>query len=216
MTSEYVGVVDALPYFDKGYDDPGIREAAALLVEEEMKRYRPTKNYLEHLPSLSGPVQPKFETDMMKAEYDRLANRLPMELLSMKRYELPPPPAGKMTDVKAWQDAMENAEAQLEHQATRIKNLELMAEYGCNAWKQFNDILENDLRIHEKRLLEIRRQIQDINWQRKQEQTTAGTRLKELEETWVGLVGKNYEIEQAILDLERDLGLESAATTLDH
>ncbi|CAL8107235.1 unnamed protein product [Calicophoron daubneyi] len=156
MTTEYVGVVDALPYFDKGYDDPGIREAAALLVEEEMKRYRPTKNYLEHLPTLSGPVQPKFETEVMRAEFDRLSNRLPMELLSMKRYELPPPPAGKMTDVKAWQDAMENAEAQLEHQATRIKNLELMADYGCNAWKQYNKVLENDLQTHEKRLLELK------------------------------------------------------------
>ncbi|KAF8567210.1 hypothetical protein P879_08561 [Paragonimus westermani] len=214
MTSaEYVGVVDALPYSDKGYDDPGIREAAALLVEEEMKRYRPTKNYLEHLPTLSGPVQPKFESEIMKAEYDRLANRLPMELLSMKRYELPPPPAGKMTDVKAWQDAMENAEAQLEHQATRIKNLELMTEYGCNAWKQYNSVLENDLQRHEKRLLELRRRIQEINWQRKQEQTAAGARLKELEETWVGLVGKNYEIEQAIMDLERELELEGPLST---
>ncbi|KAF7241686.1 hypothetical protein EG68_10789 [Paragonimus skrjabini miyazakii] len=214
MTSaEYVGVVDALPYSDKGYDDPGIREAAALLVEEEMKRYRPTKNYLEHLPTLSGPVQPKFESEIMKAEYDRLANRLPMELLSMKRYELPPPPAGKMTDVKAWQDAMENAEAQLEHQATRIKNLELMTDYGCNAWKQYNSVLENDLQRHEKRLLELRRRIQEINWQRKQEQTAAGARLKELEETWVGLVGKNYEIEQAIMDLERELELEGPLST---
>ncbi|TPP64372.1 Pre-mRNA-splicing factor SPF27 [Fasciola gigantica] len=205
---EYTAVVDALPYFDKGYDDPGIREAAALLVEEEMKRYRPTKNYLEHLPSLTGPFVPKFETEIMKAEFDRLSNRLPMELLSMKRYELPPPPAGKMTDVKAWQDAMENAEAQLEHQATRIKNLELMAQYGCNAWKQYNSVLEKDLQLHEKRLLEIRRRIQEINWRRKQEQTTAGKKLAELEETWVGLVGKNYEIEQAILELERNLGLE--------
>ncbi|CAI2723986.1 unnamed protein product [Schistosoma spindalis] len=155
MTSEHIGVVDALPYFDKGYDDPGIREAAALLVEEEMKRYRPTKNYLEHLPSLSGPIQMKFETEVMKAEFDRLSNRLPMEMLSMKRYELPPPPAGKMTDVKAWQDAMENAEAQLEHQATRIENLELMADYGCNAWKQYNNVLESSLQIYEKELLEI-------------------------------------------------------------
>ncbi|VDP90447.1 unnamed protein product [Echinostoma caproni] len=55
-----------------------------------------------------------------------------------------------------------------------------------------------------------KRRIQEINWRRKQEQTTAGQRLTELEETWVGLVGKNYEIEQAILELERNLGLDSA------
>ena len=35
--------IDALPYYDHGYDEPGVREAAVKLVEEEMQRYRPTK-----------------------------------------------------------------------------------------------------------------------------------------------------------------------------
>uniref|UniRef100_A0A672KTV4 Pre-mRNA-splicing factor SPF27 n=1 Tax=Sinocyclocheilus grahami TaxID=75366 RepID=A0A672KTV4_SINGR len=43
--------VDALPYFDQGYDAPGVRGAAAALVEEETRRYRPTKNYLSYLPT---------------------------------------------------------------------------------------------------------------------------------------------------------------------
>ena len=42
-------VVDALPYIDLGYDEPGVREAALALVEEETRRYRPTKNYLEQV-----------------------------------------------------------------------------------------------------------------------------------------------------------------------
>jgi pre-mRNA-splicing factor SPF27 len=42
--------VDALPYFDQGYEEPGVREEAARLVEEETRRYRPTRNYLEYLP----------------------------------------------------------------------------------------------------------------------------------------------------------------------
>lgn len=50
-----------------------------------------------------------------------------------------------------------------------------------------------------------RRKVQEINWQRKQEQTKAGETLTRLEEEWVTLVGKNYEIEQAILDLEQEL-----------
>ena len=36
-------MVDALPYYDQGYDEPGVREAAIALVEEETRRYRPTK-----------------------------------------------------------------------------------------------------------------------------------------------------------------------------
>lgn len=56
---------------------------------------------------------------MMRSEFDRLQQRLPMEIMSMKRYELPPPPAGKLTDMSAWNECLENSMAQLEHQATR-------------------------------------------------------------------------------------------------
>jgi len=55
----------------------------------------------------------------MRTEFDRLQQRLPMETMSMKRYELPPPPAGKLTDMSAWNECLENSMAQLEHQATR-------------------------------------------------------------------------------------------------
>lgn len=35
------------------------------------------------------------------------------------RYELPQPSAGKMTDISAWTDCVDNSQAQLEHQALR-------------------------------------------------------------------------------------------------
>ena len=44
-------VIDALPYFDRGYDEPGVREAAIELIEKEMHKFPPTKNYLENLPA---------------------------------------------------------------------------------------------------------------------------------------------------------------------
>ena len=76
--------LDALPYFDKGYDDPGVREAvsadkqliipfnahhhqAMQLVEEETKRYRPTKNYIEFLQ----PPKSTFEVNTYKQEFNR-------------------------------------------------------------------------------------------------------------------------------------------------
>ena len=60
-----------------------------------------------------------LQTEIMKSEFERLQARLPMDMLSMKRYELPQPPAGKMTDVSAWNECVENSQAQLEHQALR-------------------------------------------------------------------------------------------------
>jgi pre-mRNA-splicing factor SPF27 len=56
----------------------------------------------------------------MRSEFERMQQRQPMDVLSMKRYELPPPPAGKMTDIAAWTECVENSMAQLEHQATRF------------------------------------------------------------------------------------------------
>ncbi|XP_056585428.1 pre-mRNA-splicing factor SPF27 [Triplophysa dalaica] len=194
--------VDALPYFDQGYDAPGVREAAAALVEEETRRYRPTKNYLSYL---STPDFSTFETEIMKNEFERLAARQPMELLSMKRYELPAPSSGQKNDITAWQDSVNNSMAQLEHQAVRIENLDLMAQYGTNAWKVFNDNLAVMIENAQKELQKVRKQIQDLNWQRKNDQLAGGTKLRELESNWVSLVSKNYEIERAIVHLENEI-----------
>ncbi len=56
---------------------------------------------------------------MLKTEFERISNRQPMEMLSMKRYEVPIPSAGKLNDVTAWQDCFDNAKTQLEHLAVR-------------------------------------------------------------------------------------------------
>ena len=41
-----------------------------------------------------------------------------------------------------------------------------------------------------------------MNWSRKNKQTQVGEKLRQLESQWVGLVSKNFEIEQAIVHLE--------------
>lgn len=53
------------------------------MVEEECRRYRPTKNYLEN----AGPEpSTAFETSALQREMERVQQRLPMEPLSMKRF----------------------------------------------------------------------------------------------------------------------------------
>ncbi|GAB0094878.1 Pre-mRNA-splicing factor SPF27 [Sergentomyia squamirostris] len=194
--------VDALPYIDQGYDSAGVREAAIAMVEEECRRYRPTKNYLEHLPPLDTT---SFETPAMTHEFERLQNHLPMETLSMKRYELPPPPPGKLSELTAWQDSISNSMAQLEHQSVRTINLELMLEYGCEAWKSYLDCLLHMQAKSQNRLQELQKEIQEVNWNRKSKQLQAGEKLRALEAQWVMLVSKNYEIEQVCAKLEEEI-----------
>ncbi|XP_071841276.1 pre-mRNA-splicing factor SPF27-like [Apostichopus japonicus] len=194
--------IDALPYYDQGYDEPGIKEAAYALIEEETRRYRPTKNYLELLTPID---QLPFETELLKREFERMSSRLPMESLSMKRYELPPPPIGRQNDHSAWTECVENSMAQLEHQAERVANLELLSKYGSLTWRIHNDLLTKMLDCAQKQLQALRKQIQEINWNRKNDQMEAGKTLKVLQESWVKLVTKNYEIERACQDLEQEL-----------
>lgn len=97
------------------------------------------------------------------------------------RYELPPPPQNKLSDPNAWFECVENSYAQLEHQAARIVNLEIMSEYGSNAWRLFIQILKTMLDEAEKQLDRITRQIQAVNLNRKSEQTMTGEKLKSLE-----------------------------------
>ncbi|CAF0994303.1 unnamed protein product, partial [Brachionus calyciflorus] len=40
-------LVDALPYIDAGYDEPEVKQMVFSLIEEECRRYKPSKNYLE-------------------------------------------------------------------------------------------------------------------------------------------------------------------------
>lgn len=63
-----------------------------------------------------------------------------------------------------------------------IQNLELLQEYGSTVWKGSNEILVRLLNTAQEQLQEIRKKIQDINWQRKNEQIEAGTKLKTLED----------------------------------
>lgn len=77
-----------------------------------------------------------------------------------------------MTDISAWNEAVDNSQAQLEHQALRwllcrhlqfnviairrIMNLELMSEYGSESWKVYNETLQRMVELAQKQLVEIR------------------------------------------------------------
>ena len=110
-----------------------------------------------------------------------MEQRQPMDMLSMKRYELPEPAPSKQADVMAWIETLENSFAQLEHQAARIDNLELMSEYGPNVWRMYNKTLKTLFDQAEKQLEEVKKQILNVNLTRKNEQLVVSSKLKGLE-----------------------------------
>lgn len=206
-------VVDALPYFDQGYDDPTVRQAAKALVDEEIKRLRPSNKYLDNLPSLKLN---EFETDMMASEFELISKSTQRESLNMKRYELPAPPPSKMNEVNAWNDCIDNSLAQLEHQTVRAINLDLTLEYGCDAWKGFLETLTVTLAKEQKILENVKTNVNIVNQRRKDKQLEAGTRLKALEAQWVALVSKNYDIEEVLSKLEKHIQNQPDESAINH
>lgn len=78
-------------------------------------------------------------------------------------------------------------------------------DYGCEAWKSYLEVLVQMVNDAQKQLQHLRKQIQEVNWQRKSMQTQGGEKLRALEAQWVGFVSKNYEIEQACVYLEEEM-----------
>merc|ERR1712099_73909 len=126
------------------------------LVQEEMQRYRPTKDYLENLPSADPDV---FLTDLMKNEMKRIKEKKTMELLSTERYNLPAPTPGLRHDPEAWIQSVQNSRAQLEHQLVRIENLRLMEDYGSEAWLKYNETLDKLVTDAQNKLQSLRKEI---------------------------------------------------------
>lgn len=132
--------VDALPYADTLPED--WRAGVDQLINEEMRRMskRP-KDYL-------AEMAPAYELDfkgcpMLAKEFKRVVGgESGMAPPDSTRYELAPPPKSKRNDENAWQVAVANARAQLEHQALRIQNLELASKFAPNAWRAHNASLE--------------------------------------------------------------------------
>lgn len=107
--------VDALPYIDRQYNDPALKAQVDALVAAEMASFKP-KDYLEPWPS----HEPNFEhTQLLEGEWMRLCEKQPMPKMDMSRYSLDPPPAPQQNDLGAWERAVQNARAQVEHQANR-------------------------------------------------------------------------------------------------
>jgi hypothetical protein len=70
-----------------------------------------------------------------------------MEPMDLRRYQLPGPVHGRMTDPAAWRAAVDNSSAQLEAQRVRGVNLDAMIEYGPEMWRRHCGQLEYTMKV---------------------------------------------------------------------
>lgn len=194
-------LVDALPYIDGQYNDPTIKAQVHALIAEEMKTFKPEKDYLEGMED----YEPDFEpTQLLQSEWMRVSEGAPMSKMDTSRYQLDAPPPSLQRDPAEWKRAVDNAKAQLENQATRLTNLELLQAHGAKLWVAQCASLEGSANLIEKTGAEMTSKIDALNRKRKAEQLQAAPALQSMQSEWVGLVKKNLEIESQTLVLEAE------------
>lgn len=158
------------------------------------------------------------DNPLLAAELQRAAAGEKLDAVSFDRYNLNAPAPTQRGDPAAWRDALANAHAQLEQQHNRLLNLELLLKFGPRTWRAHNEAVAAHVARLQAALAQTRAAVDDLNRERKLQQTAAGRELRQLEGDYVALVRKNAEIEAACSALEAEgaalrlaLGPEAAA-----
>ncbi|EIN13609.1 breast carcinoma amplified sequence 2 [Punctularia strigosozonata HHB-11173 SS5] len=192
-------IFDALPYYDNELEQfPALRQK----VEQELAREGKPPETLH--PRVPPPVELFVNNPLLQEEIRRVEAREPLQPLDTLRYQLPAPTSTPGSD-EEWQAALKNAQAQLEHQKIRQTNLALLQQYGSNAWRIHNYLLEATAKKAEKDLEELKQMTTELNRERKNFQTRLGAELTSLETRWTELISTVLQIEMANVALEAEL-----------
>lgn len=175
---------------------------------------RSASDYLDEIPQMpsirSGDDGPRmlYEQDVERVGQLIEASRdgtiaVPFsDGVDLERYNLPRPQGDDENRVEAWEAALDNARAQLEHQKTRIVNLQLLLKHGPTSWRAHNEVLSTMAGQIEEKLQILQGDITHINKERKIEQLTVGSELENLKNTYFYLVEKNMQLNAACSELE--------------
>ncbi|KAI0307554.1 breast carcinoma amplified sequence 2 [Multifurca ochricompacta] len=182
---------DSLPYYDNDLElHPILREKVQHELAVETQRIQQEALH----PRVPPPLDLFVNNPLLATELGRVGARNPLAAIDTSRYQL----ASSRTPSsdEEWKTALDNVHAQLEHQRIRHNNLALLQQYGSNAWRIHNHLLEADAKEAEKLLEELKDQTTNLNRDRK---NTQGR--------WTELISSILQIEMANVALEGEIEL---------
>lgn len=183
---------DSLSYIDNEYDNPIVKAYVDSMIKSEMASMpNSSKDYLAKLPSLPKLVY-------------SVSNHAPVEI-DMKRYELPAPEPPADNSIQGWNAAVSNAKSQIENQSNRLLNLELSEKNSSAVWLHYNSILEQSEKFLLKRNEDLYKQINDINYDRKETQENVKAELDKILRRRDESIMKSWHIEVTCKHMENSL-----------
>jgi len=192
-------IYDSLPYYDNDLERyPNLKE----IVEKEFAK-EPKPPATLH-PKAPPEINLFANNPLLAAEMIRVEKQEPLNALDTSRYQVPAP-LGKDATVEDWEKAVKNARAQMEHQGLRASNVSLLQNYGANAWRVHNYLLEADAVLLEKQAEELKERVTDINRSRKNFQLKLGEQLTAQERKWTESISTILQLELANSALESEI-----------
>lgn len=131
----------------------------------------------------------------------RISKHIKMPPIDKTRYDIHS--SAVPETLASTQAAIVNLKARSEELNKSFVDLELLKEFGANAWLRHAEFCEAmDMARRVERLAAVEAQITEINICRKKEQESVRDEIERLEEKWWKMVRKNNEIETACKVLE--------------
>lgn len=182
--------------------DPEITEAERQGAKALITRDLPNNHTTTPHPSLA-PLSATDFSEILRQEIDRVAAGGPRQQgIDVSRYEAPDGPAGE-SDEAAMRQALRTAYISSTFLSDRNTNLQLLDEFGKNAWLIGNSQTEEILQGLERELAGLKSETEKINQARKAAQEHSKGELLTLQENWKRGIGKILEIQVASDQLRR-------------
>ncbi|KAI0034940.1 breast carcinoma amplified sequence 2 [Vararia minispora EC-137] len=194
---------DALPYYDDDLERfPILRERVQHEIAVEVQKLQQVHGDRLH-PHVPPDLDLFKEHALLADEMKRVEEGHKLDAIDRIRYTLPVP--GEGASEGEWKAALDNARTQLEHQRIRHNNLALLSQYGANAWKVHNYMLEADAKKAAQMLEAMKEETTSVNRDRKNAQMRIGNELTSLEKRWQELIGGVLQIEMANVAMELEV-----------
>ncbi|OAL26262.1 hypothetical protein AYO20_10139 [Fonsecaea nubica] len=191
---------DSLPYIDPDITDAERERAKAAIARHLPKDYLNTPH-----PSLA-PLPAVNFSETFRQEINRVAAGQPRQQgIDVSRYEAPDEPSSD-SDQATMKEVLRNAYILTTFLSDRHTNLQLLDEFGKNAWLIGNSQTEQVLQVLESELAGLKSETENINKARKATQEQSKGELLTLQENWKRGIGKILEIQVAADQLRRQLG----------
>ncbi|GMK56241.1 hypothetical protein CspeluHIS016_0300810 [Cutaneotrichosporon spelunceum] len=202
-------IIDALPYYDKQVEAPGVKAKVEVLIEAELAQ---TPRVAEDDPRLGRDVDVFPKSESLAALLANYADQ-PIRAIDPSKYAPPVVPEG--AGIADLEDAEMRGRVGEAHMAVRNENVGVLQTYGPNAWLVRNYQLSSQAKELEGTLAALKEEVTDVNRQRRAYNEAQGEHLARLENRWNDLVTSTLQLEMACTAMEGEVrGLEHRADEL--